>query len=168
MKFKVEDFTYEVKKDNTQNDSEQYFRKELEDYLSIPYLEGQPIYLVCPQYTYEVEIQADKIEELLANGTLKVNGIYETTEFGISQPKEEALPKIEEDFNEPKQALYLLDGINAYRTEVSLSLIDDCLKEGAITQFPNNNSDMMFQILKSTFQEYCQMNQIPYESWVNE
>ena len=48
MNFKVEDFPDEVKKDNTQNDSEQYFRRELEDYQNNPYLKGQPIYLVCP------------------------------------------------------------------------------------------------------------------------
>jgi hypothetical protein len=168
MKFKVEDFTDEVKKDNIQNDSEQYFRREIEDYRNNPYFIGQPIYLVCPQYTYEVEIQADKIEELLANGTLKVNGIYEATEFGISPPKEEALPNLEEDFEVLHEALYILDGVNAYRMEIPIYTVEKWVQDGLATPFPNNNSDMMFQKLKSTFQEYCQMNQIPYESWVNE
>ena len=147
-------------------DAEVTFRRELDMYKKVFF--SQPLYLVCPQFTYDVEIPTEKLEELLNDGSLVIKGIYETSDFGIAPPRKEALPNLEEDFNEPKQALYLLDGINAYRTEVSLSLIDDCLKEGAITQFPNNNSDMMFQILKSTFQEYCQMNQIPYESWVNE
>ena len=169
MKYKfVEDFTDEVKKDNTQNDSEQYFRKELEDYLSIPYLEGQPIYLVCPQYTYEVEIQADKIEELLANGTLKVNGIYEATEFGISPPKEEALPNLEEDFEVLHEALYIVDGVNAFRMEVPMVIFDKWVKNGVVTPFPNNNSDMMFHKLKRTFQEHCNTNGLTYTSWVNE
>lgn len=149
-------------------EAEVLFRKELEDYQNNPYLKGQPIYLVCPQYTYEVEMQPYKVQELLNDSSLVIRGIYETSDFGITQPREEALPKIEEDFNEPKQALYLLDGINAYRTEVSLSLIDDCLKEGSITQFTNNNSDMMFQKLKRTFQEYCNTNELAYTSWVNE
>ena len=148
-------------------EAEVIFRKELEDYQNNPYLKGQPIYLVCPQYTYEVEMQPYKVQELLNDSSLIIKGIYESN-FGISPPREEALPKIEEDFNEPKQALYLLDGINAYRTEVSLSLIDDCLKEGAITQFFNNNSDMMFQKLKRMFQEHCNANGLIYTSWVNE
>ena len=98
MKFKlVEDFADEVKKDNTQNDSEQYFRREIEDYQNTPYLTGQPIYLVCPQYTYEVEMQPYKVEELLNDSSLIINGIYES-DFGISPPREEALPNLEEDY----------------------------------------------------------------------
>ena len=163
MKFKLEE-DWDVTVEPT--DAEVTFRRELDMYKKVFF--SQPLYLVCPQFTYEVEIPTDKLEELLNNGYLKVNGVYEDAKLDIGVKHKEALPKIEEDFKKPKQALYLLDGINSYRAEVSLSLIDDCLKEGAITQFPNKNSDMIFQKLKSTFQEYCQMNQIPYESWVNE
>ena len=99
MKFKfVEDFTDEVKKDNIQNDSEQYFRREIEDYQNNPYLTGQPFYLVCPQYTYEVEMQPYKVEELLNDSYLIIKGIYETSDFGITPPREEALPNLEEDY----------------------------------------------------------------------
>ena len=168
MKYKlVEDFTDEVKKDNIQNNSEQYFRREIEDYQNNPYLVGQPIYLVCPQYTYEVEMQTEKVEELLNDGTLKVKGIYEA-DFGISPPRKEDLPNIEEDYDKLCEALYLLDGVDAYRVEVPIYTVEKWVQDGLATPIPNNNSDMMFQELKSTFQEYCQMNQILYESWVNE
>jgi hypothetical protein len=81
---------------------------------------------------------------------------------------EDFTDEIEEKYDDLKQALYLLNGINTYRAEVPLCLIDDGLKKGTITQFPNNNSDMMFQKLKKTFQEYCQEKELPYTSWVNE
>ena len=167
MKFKVEDFTDEVKKDNTPNDSQKYFRKELEDYQNNPYLAGQPIYLVCPQYTYEVEMQPYKVEELLNDSFLIVRGIYES-DFGISPPKEEALPNLEEDFEVLHEALYILDGVNAFRMEVPMFVFDKWVKNGLATPIPNNNSEMMFQKLKRAFQEHCRVNDLPYTSWINE
>ncbi len=164
MNFKIKEWDVTVEP----TDAEVIFRKELEDYRNNPYLTGQPIYLVCPQYTYEVEIQADKIEELLANGTLKVNGIYESTEFGISPPKEEALPKIEEDYGKLCEALYLLDGVDAYRVEVPIYTVEKWVQDGLATPIPDNNSEMMFQKLKRTFQEHCRVNDLPYTSWINE
>lgn len=168
MKFKlVEDIAKKTKQDKTPNDSERFFQKEIEDYQSIPYLNGQPLYLVCPQYTYEVELQTDKIEELLANGTLKVKGIYEAG-LGTSAPRKEALPNLEEDFEVLHEALYILDGVNAFRMEAPMFIFDKWVKNGVVTPFPNNNSDMMFQKLKGTFQEHCNTNGLTYTSWVNE
>ena len=81
---------------------------------------------------------------------------------------EDFTDEIEEKYDDLKQALYLLDGINAYRAEVPLCLVDDGLKKGTTTQFPNNNSDMMFQKLKRVFQKHCKDNGLPYALWVNE
>lgn len=213
MRFKlVEDFTDKVKQENERSNSEQYFKKEIEHFRSNPYLNGQPIYLVCPQFTYEIKIPADKVEELLNEGTLKIKEIYETSDFGIATPRKEALPKIEEDYNpisksspivldikKPQdtdynklvihlpnstnkgidllstdtdgrlcEALYLLDGVNAYRAEVPIYTVEKWVQDGLATPFPNNNSEMMFQKLKRTFQEYCQEKELPYTSWINE
>lgn len=147
-------------------DAEVTFRRELDMYKKVFF--SQPLYLVCPQFTYEVEIPTEKLEELLNDGSLVIKGIYETSDFGIAPPRKEALPNLEEDFEVLHEALYILDGGNAFRMEVPMFIFDKWVKNGVVTPFPNNNSDMMFQKLKRTFQEYCQMNQIPYESWVNE
>lgn len=111
MRFKlVEDFTDKVKQENEHSNSELYFKKEIEHFRSNPYLNGQPIYLVCPQYTYEIKTHADKVEELLNEGALQIKGIYETSDFGIAPPRKEALPNLEEDY-EPisKSAPIILD-----------------------------------------------------------
>ena len=168
MKFKVEDFTDEVKKDNTPNDSQKCFCREIEDYQNNPYLVGQPIYLVCPQYTYEVEMQPYKVEKLLNDGSLVIKEIYETSDFGITPPREEALPNIEEDFEVLHEALYIVDGVNAYRMEVPMFIFDKWVKNGLATPFPNGNSEMLFQKLKRSFQEHCNTNGLTYTSWVNE
>ena len=148
-------------------EAEVIFRKELEDYQNNPYLTGQPIYLVCPQYTYEVEMQPYKVEELLNDSSLIIKGIYESN-FGISPPREEALPDLEEDFEVLHEALYIVDGVNAYRMEVPMFIFDKWVKNGLATPFPNGNSEMIFQKLKRTFQEHCNTNGLAYTSWVNE
>jgi hypothetical protein len=113
-------------------------------------------------------MQPYKVEELLNDGSLVIKEIYETSDFGIAPPRKEALPNLEEDFEVLHEALYILDGVNAYRMEIPIYTVEKWVQDGLATPFPNNNSDKKFQKLKSTFQEYCQMNQIPYESWVNE
>ncbi len=148
-------------------EAEVIFRKELEDYQNNPYLTGQPIYLVCPQYTYEVEMQPYKVQELLNDSSLIISGIYESG-FGISPPREEALPNLEEDYGKLCEALYLLDGVNAYRAEVPVDQIETGVKNGKVTILPNDSYKMMFQKLKRKFQNYCKSNGIPYESWINE
>ena len=149
-------------------EAEVLFRKELEDYQNNPYLKGQAIYLVCPQYTYEVEMQPYKVQELLNDSSLIIRGIYETSDFGITQPREEALPNLEEDYGKLCEALYLLDGVDAYRVEVPIYTLEKWVQDGLAAPIPNTNSNMLFQKLKRKFQNYCKSNGIPYESWINE
>ena len=147
-------------------DAEVTFRRELDMYKKVFF--SQPLYLVCPQFTYEVEIPTEKLEELLNDGSLVIKGIYETSDFGIAPPRKEALPNLEEDFEVLHEALYILDGVNAFRMEVPMFIFDKWVKNGVVTPFPNNNSDRMFQKLKRTFQEHCNTNGLTYTSWVNE
>ena len=162
MNFKIKEWDVPVEP----TDAEVKFRRELDMYRKV--FSAQPIYLVCPQFTYEVEVPIDKVEALLNEGDLKIREVFEQSEFGLSAPFECNEPKFYDEIDKVKEAIYILDGVNAYRMEVPMFIFDKWVKNGLATPIPNNNSDMMFQKLKSTFQEYCQMNQIPYESWVNE
>lgn len=66
------------------------------------------------------------------------------------------------------EALYFLDGVNTYRVEVPIYTVEKWVQDGLATPFPTNNSKMMFEELKRTFQEYCQEKELPYTSWINE
>jgi hypothetical protein len=147
-------------------DAEVSFRREVDMYRKV--FSSQPIYLVCPQYTYEIEVSSEKVKELLENGELKIKGVNEQFEFIIEPTKKEILPKIEEDSDGLKEALYVLDGLETYRVEVSLDFIEDCLEKGYIDRFPNSSSEMLFEKAKKAFQAYCQTNGFSYTSWVNE
>ena len=83
-------------------------------------------------------------------------------------PAKELLRALDKDGDGLKQALYILDGVNVYRVEMPIYTVDKWVQDGLATSFPNNNSEMMFQKLKRTFQEYCQEKELPYTSWVNE
>jgi hypothetical protein len=60
------------------------------------------------------------------------------------------------------------DSQSGLRLMSSADVFDKWVKNGVVTPFPNNNSDMMFQKLKRTFQEHCNTNGLAYTSWVNE
>ena len=162
MKFKKENWNVTVEP----SDAEVTFKQELDMYEKV--FISQPIYLVCPQYTYEVEMQPYKVKELLNDGSLIIREIEDTISVSTLSAPKENIPTFKDDFDKVKEAIYILDGANAYRAEVPVDQIETGVKNGKVTILPNDSYEMMFQKLKRKFQNYCKSNGIPYESWINE
>ncbi len=162
MNFKIKEWDVPVEP----TDAEVKFRRELDMYRKV--FSAQPIYLVCPQFTYEVEVPIDKVEALLNEGDLKIREVFEQSEFGLSAPFECNEPKFYDEIDKVKEAIYILDGVNAYRSEVPFGSIDNSLESKDITLIPIDDAEEMFQALKRCFQKYCETNQMPYESRANE
>ena len=166
MKFKLdEDWDFSIEP----TDTEVTFRRELDVYKKAFF--AQPIYLACPQYTYEIEIDADKIKELLDEKKLKIRDIYETTPVvnsslceNVMMPSPTPIYELNSSEVWSRQAedvlsttLYMVDGDNAYRLYIPLDMLNEWLRFGVADEFVADNSQMIFEKLKRL---YLQQNQV--------
>ena len=67
-----------------------------------------------------------------------------------------------------RKALYLLDGLNSYRVEVPIYIIEKWVKEGKITPFENEQSERIFQKLKRKYRVNQLQKGLGYYSLLNE